>query len=226
MAAKRSPRLLSQLHALAIIALVVGALLAALEARGAERRVTVAPGLIELRLDQTDGADVCQWQPLSPLAVPYRTYESGGVLVTYATSGELVFLSYLVDFDAKRFESTTWVVTVGDAPAPTPRPDRPEGFAGEVFDRAYAVGQPAVAAKYAAAIESVLPQIGTTLTDLTAVHATVKKATTGIAVGDARWQAFGAWLREQLNTRVLDVPSAAQVFSDVAKGLKTAGGAR
>lgn len=213
----------SQLWALATIVLLCLAF--ACVTSGAERRVTVAPGLIELRLAKADGADVCQWQPLSPFALQYRTYEGGGVLVTYATAGELVITSYLVDFDDKRFESDTWIVTVGDGPQPPgPDPQRPAGFAGEVYDQVRAVGQPEVARKYALALEAVVPLIGTQLNDLPAIHARVKAASTGIAVGDPKWQAFGNWLRGRLNTLIVDVPSAAKTFTDVAAGLRAGGG--
>lgn len=109
-----------------IVAMILMGILSIIVNGGEPRHLTVPPGLIELRLSAApEGSDI-SWEAVSPLAADFRVYEGGHVLVTYAADGRLVFSSDVIDWDGKRRDKTSWIVTVdGLAPPPGPKPPDP-----------------------------------------------------------------------------------------------------
>lgn len=136
------------------------------------------PGLVELRIDKPDGAEVSlSWEPRDPVDLQYRTYEGSTVMVFYGEPGKrIVVMSELIHWDARRVEKTTWIVTVRgnepdpdppgpdppkpDPPAPVP-PDVPNalGVGAPVYQAAKDVNQPAQVGALADAFLAVEQQL-------------------------------------------------------------------
>lgn len=84
---------------------------------GEPRRVTVQPGMIELRLESVPEDSDISWDARSPIGLDFRTYEKGTVFVTArATPGQFIVQSDVIEWSAKQRTKTTWIVTVGEKP--------------------------------------------------------------------------------------------------------------
>ena len=135
------------------------AVLCASVAFGAEpQRISAKPGLIELRLSNApDGADI-SWEARQPLTQEYRQYEKGEVLVTHATTGQLVFVSDVIDWENRKREKTTWIVDItstppSPGPAPEPQPVPLTGLSADIWKLVQPIEDPVKANKYASAYE-------------------------------------------------------------------------
>lgn len=190
------------------------------------QRITAKPGLIELRLTSAPaGADI-SWESRQPLTAEYRQYEGGTVLVSYATSGQLVFVSDVIDWEAKKREKTTWIVDISSTPGPVippiPEPVPLTGLAAEIWKTVQPIGDPVKASKYASAYEVVVSEIGAgALTTMSQVNARCKELLLPLQSNprDARWQAVGQLIANQLATAA--TPSQARpVFEQAIVGLR------
>lgn len=103
--------------------LVLALLCSSLAKAAGTERVTADLGLVELRLIAPAGADV-SWDARKPLDLSWRSYEGGSVCVFCAHyKGTYVLLSDVIDWEARKRDKTTWIVTIGDDPGPGPGPD-------------------------------------------------------------------------------------------------------
>ncbi|HLO97467.1 MAG TPA: hypothetical protein VK171_02630, partial [Fimbriimonas sp.] len=191
------------------------------------QRLTAKPGLVELRLTNAPaGADI-SWEARQPLTAEYRQYEGGTVLVTHATSGQLVFVSDVIDWEAKRREKTTWIVDISSTPPgpvvpPEPPPTPLTGLSAEIWKLVQPIGDPVKANKYANAYEVVVSEIGAgALQTMSQVNARCKELLQPLQSNprDARWQAVGQLIANQLQTAA--TPSQARpVFEQAIVGLR------
>jgi len=215
--------------ALAMLLLVANAF------AGDPQGVTVRPGLVELRLrDVPPGSDV-SWEARDPLTADFKCYEGGTVLVTYLASGSAVFASDVIDWEHRRRDRTTWIVTVdGEAPSPPkpppPKPDPakpdPPGLAGEVARMARAIGQPEIAGRYATAFRTAIAEInGGGLRSPVEARDRITALCTGISPGSEPWRALGAFIAGSLKS-AKTLPEIAAIFAEAMSGLEAAGGAR
>jgi hypothetical protein len=218
-----------QVTAATIIVLMLLAL-AQLVAGAEPIRMTVKPGLIELRLNPVApvGADV-SWDSRTPLALDYRTYEMGNVLVTYATSGQIVVISDVIDWEAKQRTKTTWIVEVeGFKPDPTPDPDPtplpiPTGLAGEVYRLAKAINEPAKAIKYADNFAAVSSMIGAgAIVTVEQARDKILELNKPLATNSGTWKAVGVFVAQQMSAQAT-LSEIKNIFDSVALGLRVAG---
>lgn len=95
-------------------------------AAGETRQVTVPPGMVELRIEAAEGATI-GWEARDPLELDLRQYEGGTVAVTCAhePGKRLIVASDVIDWDARTWTRTTWVIVVEGDPGPKP-PDPPD----------------------------------------------------------------------------------------------------
>lgn len=81
--------------------------------------------MIELPLEAAEGADI-SWDAVQPVTLDFRITPSG-VLYThsvYAVNGKIVVRSDVIDWEARKRDKTTWIVTVqGNVPTPPPPVD-------------------------------------------------------------------------------------------------------
>ena len=123
----------------------------------------------------------------------------------------------------------TDVVIEGDPSPPTPVPPtpptpnpRPEGFAGEVYDRAKTIGRAADCVRMAGDFRTVGSAVAAgSYTPAQAVEE-LERLATARALPPQFWGEFGRWLAEQLTARVKDRGSAATTLQAVADGLDAA----
>ncbi len=202
-------------------------------AHGEQIAITAQPGLVELKLTDPifSGADI-SWEAKQPLTLPFKgPYDGGTTIVFHAsTAGQYVVVADVIDWEAKKRTKTQWVVTVEGPPPnppkppqpPTPPKPRPEGLAGEVYDRALAIGNPSVAINYSARLDSVTSQIGAgALTTVPEVMGALRSALTGVAPGDPKWVEFGQWIS---TIRFGTTAQAKTTIEAVSLGLRKAGG--
>lgn len=212
-----------------IIGLVV-LLLAQLALAGDPQRVTRAPGLFELRLPTIPaGADV-SWEAKKPLSLDFRQYESGAAFVSYATSGELVIVSDVIDWEGRKRDKTTWIVTIEGTPPkpvpPDPTPPLPQGLAGEVYKLAKPIQQADKCLAYANNYEVVSTEIaaGAVLT-LQQVRSRIVALNQPLLAEprDVRWQSVGTVIQAEM-AKSTSVADAKRVCDEAATGLRLAGG--
>lgn len=217
-----------------LAALVIGLvvlLLAQLALAGEPQRVTRAPGLFELRLPSIpEGADV-SWEAKQPLTLDFRQYERGAAFVAYATSGELVIVSDVIDWESKKRDKTTWIIKIEGTPPPPvppdPTPPLPTGLAGEVYKLAKPIQQSEKCLKYAANYEVVSTEIAAgALRTLPEVRSRILSLNQPLQAEprDIRWQSVGTAIQAAM-AKATTVEDAKRVIDDAAKGLKLAGGA-
>lgn len=215
--------------ALAVIVLTILAV-AQLLAGAEPVRLSVNPGLIELRLNPVApvGADV-SWDARAPLSLNYRTYELGNVLITHATTGQLVIVSDVIDWEAKVRTKTTWIVDVkggepGPGPDPTPpQPAPPPGLAGEIYKLAKPINEPAKSLKYAANFETISSKIGAgAITTIEQARAEIIAINQPLATGSAAWTAVGVFIAQQISKQPT-LESLKDLFDITAIGLRAAG---
>lgn len=101
---------------------------------------------------------------------------------------------------------------------PTPGPVVPEGFAGDVYRQAAAVGDKAYAAALAKAFADVHQEIGVSLTSLDQIYASIKSRTAALRAPQP-WAGFNAWLSNQFRERAQTVAEAKEVIGQAAIGL-------
>lgn len=218
-----------------VLLLALAALMPIAEAvAGDPQNITVRPGLVELRLrDVPPGSDV-SWEARDPLTADFRCYEGGTVLVTYLVSGSAVFASDVIDWEHRRRDRTTWIVTIdGEAPRPPkPNPDPPKpnpdppGLAGEVARMARAIGQPEIAGRYATAFRTAIAEInGGGLRSPLEARDRITALCTGISPGSEPWRALGAFIAASLKS-AKTLPEISAIFAEAMTGLEAAGGAR
>lgn len=215
------------------LSLLMWLLFTAATAGGEPRYVTAQPGLVELRLEATASSDIT-WEAREPVTIDYRLYEAKTVLVTYLASGRAIIISDVIDWELKKRDKTTWIITVGDAPtppapgpppgpAPTPVPPLP-AVAAEVYRMARAINQPEAAIRYGMAFRTVSSEIGAgSLTSALQVQQRIREVCRGIAPGTDSWKAVGSVIAERLKP-LQSVQEIRGVLEEVALGLEAAGG--
>jgi hypothetical protein len=221
----------SRLTAAAVIVLTLSAL-AQLVAGAEPKRVTVAPGMIELRLEAVPADADVSWEARQPLALDYRVYEGGTVFVTArATPGQFVVASDVIDWVGRKRDRTTWIVTVGDKPGPDPDPDPkpdpvkpiPQGLAGEVYKLAKPINEPEKSLKYAINFEMVSSKIGAGgITSVNEARDEIIAINLPLSTGSAEWTRVGTFIAQQISKQ----PTLADIkvlFDLVAIGLRAAG---
>lgn len=216
----------------AFVAFLIVFVFISLLTAGEPQRVTKAPGLFELRLpEMPEGADV-SWEARQPLTLDFRQYESGAVFVSYATAGEVVVVSDVIDWTNRRRDKTTWIVTIEGTKPPEPLPDPtiplPTGFAGEIYKMAKAINDPAKCLAYAANYEAISSEIGAgALRALPEVRSRVIELNEPLQSNprNPQWQAIGVAITAQLGSTTT-IDSAKALFDQVAIGLRAAGGGR
>lgn len=209
-------------------------------ARAEQIELKVPAGLVELKLSDPifSGADI-SWEAKQPATLLFKgPYDQGTVIVFNAPSaGQYVVVADVIDWEAKKRTKTTWVVTVeGPLPPNPPQPPlpgpvvpRPTGLAGEVYDKALPLNQPAVCRQYSARLDSVISQIGAgALRDLAAIQTSLRSAMAGIALGDPGWKSFNVWINSMSNNRpeTNTVEGMKAFLTEISKGLEAAGGGR
>lgn len=198
---------------------------------GETQRLTVRPGLVELRLPGAPaGADI-SWEAKEPITADFRSYESGSVLVTYLASGTAVFASDVIDWERRQRDRTTWIVTVeGSAPVTPVKPDPvtpvkpdPPGLAGEVFRMARQIKQPEIASRYANAFRTAIAEIGAGgLKSPSDARDRITSLCTGISPGSELWKAVGAFIAGRLRD-AKTLPEISAIFGEAMAGLEAAG---
>ena len=217
----------SRLTAAAVIVLTLSAL-AQLVAGAEPKRVTVAPGMIELRLEAVPDDSDISWEARSPLTLDYRVYEKGTVFVTArATPGQFIVSSDVIEWDAKKRTKTTWIVTVGSPPdpGPDPRPDPtiPQGFAGEVYRVARPINEPAKALAYATNFETIASKIAAGgITSIQQAHDEITAINLPLATGSVPWTNVGKMIATQISKQPT-LSELKTLFDAVAVGLRAAG---
>lgn len=219
----------SVVQLLSLVIIVIMSLTFALFcAAGEPKRVSVGPGLIELRLSSIPDDGGVTWESREPITLDYRVYENGRVFVTYATEGTIVVSSDVIDWTAKTRDKTTWIVTVQTGPGPvppTPDPDLPPGIATEVYRAAKAIGNATEARTYANNFRAVAAEIGAGAITTQQVAATrIGALNASVAPGNAAWKAIGQKVGEHLNSQTT-LPAIKKTFEDVAVALDAAAGA-
>jgi hypothetical protein len=91
------------------------------------REVAVAPGLVVLRVEAAAGADI-SWEARQPMTLPLQTFEGATACVfcEHTVGRQVVVVSDVIDWDARKRDKTTWIVTVGTGPTPVPPPVPPQ----------------------------------------------------------------------------------------------------
>lgn len=206
---------------------IIAALLCTIGLGAEPQRITAKPGLIELRLTTAPaGADI-SWEARQPLTAEYRQYEGGTVLVTHATTGQLVFVSDVIDWENKKREKTTWIVDITAVPPgpdvpPEPPPKPLAGLAAEVWKTVEFIRDPVKAEKYAATYEVVVSEIGAgALTTMSQVNARCKELLLPLQSNprDPRWQAVGQLIANSLQASAT-TSQARSVFEQAILGLR------
>lgn len=204
---------------------------------GETQRITVRPGLVELRLPGAPaGADI-SWEAKDPITLDFKSYESGSVLVTYLASGTAIFASDVIDWEHRHRDRTTWIVTVeGSVPVNPVKPDPvnpvnpvkpdPPGLAGEVLRMARPIKQPEIASRYANAFRTAIAEIGSgSLRSPSDARDRITALCTGISPGSEPWKAVGAFIAVRLkDAKTLSEISA--IFGEAMVGLEAAGEGR
>lgn len=87
------------------------------------RELAVAPGLVVLRVEAAAGADI-SWEARQPMTLPLQTFEESTACVfcEHVPGRQLVVVSDVIDWEARKRDRTTWIVTVGNGPTPVPPP--------------------------------------------------------------------------------------------------------
>jgi hypothetical protein len=200
---------------------------------GDPQTITVKPGMIEIRLPSVPSAADVTWESRQPLTLDYKTYDTGTVLSThssYAVNGEIIVVSDVIDWDARKRDKTTWIVKI-DGAAPTPVPPVPPaptpvtGFALEIYNAVKPIGEAPKAKLFAANYDTVVSEIGAgALQSIASIRARIIELNRPLQAQtrDQRWWAVGKLIDAKLAT----VSTAAQVkdvFEQVAIGLHAAG---
>lgn len=110
---------------------------------------------------------------------------------------------------------------VPPGPGPSPSPERPDGFAGEVFDKAASIADKATAGKLAAVCRDVMQAIDRGGVSRDAAAELVINGFNAIRP-PAAWRPFAGWFTEQGSQRALTLPQMRTFLADCVTGLEAA----
>lgn len=102
-------------------------LLVASTVAGDTKRVQSPTRLVSIPVEATSGVDV-DWEAADPLDLEiktFRTVDGYSVAVFYLSGNQAIVRSDLIDWERRRREKHTWIVTPPPGPGPGPGPDPP-----------------------------------------------------------------------------------------------------
>jgi len=202
------------------------------------KRVNVTSRLVELAVQSPADVTV-DWEARDPLTLEwksYKTIDGKSVVVFWMTGDQAVLVSDLIDWEHRKREKTTWIVTVGDVP-PDPNPPTPPGPQPEVF------GLETLARESKALIRSdgqqFIPTVAANFESTASAVAagglkTIQSAREAIqasnraSLGTAGVAAWNPWLVKvgvavdalEDTGRFTDVKAYGQALAEIARGLK------
>jgi len=205
------------------VAFFAGLFLAAVASAQTEN-VEIKPGLNQLSVALPAGSDItweCR-QPLTTQHLVFTTTDGDSVCAFYLAAGNAVFVSDLIDWDERRREKKTWIVSVtGDNPSPDPELD---GIAGDVFAMAKSIGQPTISAAFAAnyfQLASLVRSGG--VANLGSGRDWIHDANREIdGEIDPRWRQVGELVGQYLTEHAQALPALSEAAEEIAKGLEAA----
>lgn len=195
---------------------------------------------LQLPSEVPDGADV-SWEARVPLNLSYSTFEEMSAFATHtaeaAKANPIIVVSDVISWNGQKIvrDRIQWTIYVkigptppdpGPTPDPTP-PPRPEGFAGEVFDLAIQINQPAKALQYAGNMDSLVSKIGAgALRDIPSIQAELARIN-GTVSPDPAWAPFTTFVNTKARERRITTVEQFKAFAaELAIGLHAASGAR
>lgn len=89
------------------------------------KRIQVPLGAVELRLDSVPANAMVKWDVRQPLDLKMLgPYENKSVLIVDPEkAGQLIVHADVVEFESKQWDTTRFIITVGQGPEPPPVPD-------------------------------------------------------------------------------------------------------
>jgi len=202
------------------------------------KRVSVTSRLVELAVQSPPDVTV-DWEARDPLTLEwksYKTIDGKSVVVFWMQGDQAVLISDLIDWEHRKREKTTWIVTVGDVPPdpspPTPPGPQPEVFGLETISRESRVlirpeGQqflPAVAANFESTASAVAAGGLRTIQSAREAIQTSNRATLGTA-GVAAWNPWLVKVGTAVDAledtgRFSDVKLYGKALAEIARGLR------